>query len=93
MTLQGLTRDEMTAFIAKSDLPLQARVMANLFIAQCDDQQIRYLGEQAQGILAHVETKDRPGFENALKALGLPMQFITFLSSKAFANADPNQGR
>lgn len=87
-----MNRQDMLGIIQKSSLPLQLRVASTMFIAQMNDEQIADLGEKASAVLKCVQAGDKAGFEIGLAKLGLPPQFVAFLSSKAFTHAHNDKG-
>jgi hypothetical protein len=84
-----MNRQDMYGLIDKAgDMPVQVRVAARLFLSKMSDVQITQLGQTAESVMAKISARDKPGFEQALLNAGLPVNLVTFLSSKAFAIGD-----
>jgi hypothetical protein len=84
-----MTRAEVAALIGKAtDLPPMVRATAMVFLARMTDRQIAELGVKAEAVMGKLREGDRLGFESALASIGLPPQFVAFLSAKAFENAN-----
>jgi hypothetical protein len=86
-----MNRQDMYFLIDKaSDMPVQVRVAARLFLSKMSDIQIAQLGQTADSVMAKISARDRIGFEQALLGIGLPANLVTFLSTRAFAPGATN---
>lgn len=88
-----LTRSQMIALIGRAqDIPQPVRVTATLFVSRMTDAQVNDMGHRALEVMQCVKTGDKAGFEAGLSSLGLPEQFVAFLSQKAFNHANDKGG-